>query len=228
MGIFQFHLCRRNKRDLPDDGDLTVRTAEKKKRQPLSSEKREDRQSEADGKAKATPKQRGSTPDSIEDRFAKLENLVMSLAQSLTGPSTTALHIEEERRAAAKMGNLLAQDVAEKGKEKEEPLPKKTKKSEGLTISNQCKPAEEERRTKSISDLAKAVNELGEDAPTEEAKVDDEVSKSQGKKNRKSQQEDVPPSQPRWSKEGDEDDLEGSHKSRKEKSWDFTVNDEDE
>ena len=80
------------------------------------------------------------------------------------------------------MGDLLAQDVAEKGKEKEEPLHKKTKKSEGLTISNQCKPAEEERRTKSISDLAKAVNELGGDAPTEEAKVDDEVSKSQRRK----------------------------------------------
>ena len=35
MGIFQFHLCRRNKRDLPDDGDLPVRAAEKKKRQPF-------------------------------------------------------------------------------------------------------------------------------------------------------------------------------------------------
>ena len=163
METFQFHLCRRNKQDLPDDGDLPIRAAE----------------SETEGKAKATPKQRGSTPDSIEDRFAKLENLVMGLAQSLTG---VALNIEEERRAAANMGDLLAQDVAEKGKEKEEPLHKKTKKSEGLTISNQCKPAEEEPGTKSISDLAKAVNELGEDAPTEEAKVDNEVSKSQLRK----------------------------------------------
>ena len=85
----------------------------------MSSGKREDRQSEADGKAKATPKQRGSTTDSIEDRFAKLENLVMSLAQSLTGPSTTALTIEEERRAAANMGDLSAQDVADKGKDQE-------------------------------------------------------------------------------------------------------------
>ena len=69
MGIFQFHLSRRKKAG-PDDGDLPVRTAEKKKRQPLSSRKREDRQSETEGKAKATPKQRGSTPDSIEVREA--------------------------------------------------------------------------------------------------------------------------------------------------------------
>ena len=31
----------------------------------------------------------------------------------------------------------------------------------------------------------------------------------------KSQQEDAPPSQPRWSKEGDEDDLEGSPQKQK-------------
>ena len=194
----------------------------------MSSEEREDRQSETEGKAKATPKQRGSTPDSIEDMFAKLENLVMSLAQSLTGPPTTALHIEEEQRAA-NMGDLLAQDVAGKGEEEEEPLPNKTKRSKGLTISKQCKPSEEKQKIKSIFDLAKALNELSEDAPTEDAKVDDEVSKSQRRTKRKSQQEDVLPSQPRWSKQGDEDDLEGSQKKcRKEKSRDFTANEEEE
>ena len=81
---------------MPDDGDLPVRAAEKKKRHPLSSEEQQDRQSETEGKAKATPK-RGSTPDSVEDRFAKPEYLVMGLAQSLTGPSTTALTVQEER-----------------------------------------------------------------------------------------------------------------------------------
>ena len=167
---------------MPDDGDLPVRAAEKKKSQNLSSEERQDRQSETEGKAKATPKQRGSTPDSIEVRFAKPEYLVTGLAQSLTGPSTTALTVQEERRAGAKMADLLAQDVAEKGEEEEEPLPNKTKKSKGLTISKQCKPAEEEQKTKSIFDLATAVNELSEDAPTVEAKVDDEVSKSQKRK----------------------------------------------
>ena len=58
------------------------------------------------------------------------------------------------------MADLLAQDVAEKGEEEEEPLPNKTKKSKGLTISKQFKPAEEEQKTKSIFDLATAVNEL--------------------------------------------------------------------
>ena len=106
----------------------------------------------------------------------------MGLAQSLTGPSTTALTVQKERGAAAKMADLLAQDVAGKGEEEEEPLPKKTKKSKGLTISKQCKPAEEKQKTKSIFDLAKAVIELSEDAPDEEAKVDDEVSKTQKRK----------------------------------------------
>ena len=78
------------KRDMPDDGELPVCVAVNKQRQPLSSEEREDRQSKSRGKAKTTRKQRLSTPDSLADRFAKLENLVVSLAQSLEGPSTTA------------------------------------------------------------------------------------------------------------------------------------------
>ena len=76
-------------------------------------------------------------------------------------------------------------------------------------------------------DLASALNELGGGAPTEEAKVDDDVSKSQKGKKRTSQQLDVPPSQPRKS-DGVEDDLQVSQKNRKEKTQDFTANDEDE
>ena len=80
------------------------------------------------------------------------------------------------------MCDLSPEGLAEKGAETEE-LSKKPKKSEGLTISKQGKPHEEKQKTKSMFDLAKALNELSEDAPTEEAKVDDNVSKSQKKRN---------------------------------------------
>ena len=156
---------------------------------------------------------------------------MVSLAQSLAGPSTTAqpstatVNIEEERRAEDKMSDLLPKDVTEQREVKEEPLPKKPKFFKGLTISEQCHPDEEKQKTKSMFDLASALNELSGDALTEEAKVDEDVSKSQKGKKRTSQQEDVPPSQPRKS-DGDEDDLQVSQKNRKEK--DFTANDEDE
>ena len=105
------------------------------------------------GEAKALPKQRGAKVDSMEDRFAKLENLVMSLAQSMTTsyatvqPSTTTPNIEEERRAAEKLSHLLPQEVGEQLNEKEEPQQKKAKKkAKGL---RQPKSARMLRRSRS-------------------------------------------------------------------------------